>query len=386
MILTDAAKRAMRGDTSVAPTTVHALAEALLEAGIDVTLVNANRQTALDVVRAINLPHKAPLLAALDAKSRDDSAALDAANTTATNSTASSIARADSSDHDDPPLADKPRKRISLQQHDVSHSVNAADKRRSGHKKGSAIASHADHVEVRARSKSTSIHGERRTAARAASSLALQPTLSIGAEGAKTSDLKRGDRLVPGPTFKLNFAALEIKSTPVTQSNTPTEADRRAQTARVIPSLGNVPVPILRSPREAQPPLTLGLGALISPRALRDHKSSSSSSKKSKKSSENSENETKTSSSLTSSPARKPTGVAPPPPPSAVAAADDASDSSVDRSQDLLNRAVKKLDLSDIPPPLPPLSNAVAGTPPRKQRHHKSRHGQSAPVSPRDKS
>jgi hypothetical protein len=251
-----------------------------------------------------------------------------------------------------------------------------ADKRRSGHKKGSAIVAYADQVEVRARSKSTSIHGERRTAARAASALALQPTFSIGAEGAKTSDLKRGDRLVPGATFKLNFAALENKSTPVTQTNTPTEADRRAQTARVIPSLGNVPVPILRSPREAQPPLTLGLGALISPRALRDHKSSSSSSKKSKKSSENSENETKRAPVSPAARRANPTGVAPPPPavrpsPRPTTPATD----SVDRSQDLLNRAVKKLDLSDIPPPLPPLS--------MRRRRHAAEETAAPQVAPR---
>jgi hypothetical protein len=387
MVLTDAAKRAMRGDTSVEPSTVNALAEALLEADIDVSIVNANRQTALDVARAINLPHKAPLLAALSAAGAStnvtaktriaaDDASPDVLDTTATSSTNSaataSTAAVTDADHDGE--ADKPRKRISLQQHDFSRTVGSGvEKRRSGHKKGGpAEPAH----EGRARSKSTSVH---RQATRAASSTALQPTYSIGgSSGAKTSDLKRGDRLLPGPSFKLNLAAIEIRSTPATQANTPTEADRRAQTARVIPSLGNVPVPILRSPREAQPPITLGLGALISPRALRDHKSSSS--KKSKKSTENSENDTK-STSLNSSPARR----APAPAPTTAATTTAADDNSDDNSQDLMTRVVKKLDLSDIPPPLPPLSSAVTGTPPKKQRHHRSRHGQSAPVSPRGK-
>jgi hypothetical protein len=128
-------------------------------------------------------------------------------------------------------------------------------------------------ADTRVRSKSTSVSGARSQEQRSVSTSTFASAATATAAGAtKTSDLKRGDRIVPGVDFKLNFAALESRAgSSSSQTPNPTEGSSsssaqqpRAQTARFVPSLSNLPLPIFRSPGEAQPPITLGLGDLIS--------------------------------------------------------------------------------------------------------------------------
>jgi hypothetical protein len=324
LVLSDATRRAMQGNVDVPGSAVHAMAEALLEAGIDTALVNAQQKTALDFARAVNLPHKAPIVAALElaAASHSGTTPRSAAKTriaieatelplssvstastapvSSSSSSSSSSTAAPSekrSSHHRRPGAvvdqvvafasggsaddggadeagdahesDKPRKRVSLQQHDVSRSVLGHQKNSRGGD-GEPPPPLPPAADTRVRSKSTSVSGARSQAQRSMStSTFASAAAAAGAGATKTSDLKRGDRIVPGVDFKLNFAALESRAgSSSSQPPTPTEGSSaqqpRAQTARFVPSLSNLPLPIFRSPGEAQPPITLGLGDLIS--------------------------------------------------------------------------------------------------------------------------